>query len=415
MHNNIMAAGSKDRPPMLVTGTYAQQRASQTNHTESASEEDNDPEQAQRDKDMQKYLALIAKYFKKIYKPTNNNLKTSSNSRNKNVDTSLRYKNDNQTGHFGNQRTVTVVGARETVGSQVVQQTGIQCFSCKESGHFAKDYRKPKRVKDYSCHKEKMLLCKQAKKGVPLHAEQADWLEDMDEEIYKQELEAHYNYMHSKQLESISKTCIVEKVDSNVIPDSLDMCDNDIQTNQNAEDECAALANLIVNLTLDTEEHKKIFKKLKKANSSLTQELKECKSNLEESNTTRDSFLIVLQSKQTEHETYKTLNDCLVKEKTKVITDLKLTEEKDIEEMISMEKQLKFLNEIVYKRNQSIQTIHMLAHKGSTFNDIPTFVNPMYLKKDQSEKPCLYEILYDTSDPENRFIPDREKTLTLEK
>ncbi|GKD78046.1 hypothetical protein Tco_1340667, partial [Tanacetum coccineum] len=32
--------------------------------SESASEEDNDPEQAQKDKDMQKNLALIAKYFK---------------------------------------------------------------------------------------------------------------------------------------------------------------------------------------------------------------------------------------------------------------------------------------------------------------------------------------------------------------
>ncbi|GJV02015.1 retrovirus-related pol polyprotein from transposon TNT 1-94 [Tanacetum coccineum] len=163
--------------------------------SESASEEDSDPEQAQRDKDMQKNLALIAKYFKKIYKPTNNNLRTSSNSRNKNVDTTPRYKNDNQTGQFGNQRTVTVAGARETVGSQVVQQTGIQCFNCKEFGHFAKECRKPKRVKDYTYHKEKMLLCKQAEKGVPLQAEQADWLEDTDEEIDEQELEAHYSYM----------------------------------------------------------------------------------------------------------------------------------------------------------------------------------------------------------------------------
>nr|GEX51265.1 hypothetical protein [Tanacetum cinerariifolium] len=55
--------------------------------SETTSEEDNDPKQAQRDNDMQKNLALIAKYFKKIYKPTNNNLGTSSNSRNKNVDT----------------------------------------------------------------------------------------------------------------------------------------------------------------------------------------------------------------------------------------------------------------------------------------------------------------------------------------
>ncbi|GKF41670.1 hypothetical protein Tco_0125012, partial [Tanacetum coccineum] len=151
--------------------------------SESASEEDSDPEQAQRDKDMQKNLALIAKYFKKIYKPTNNNLRTSSNSRNKNVDTSLRYKNDNQTWQFRNQRIVTVARARETVGSQ-------EC-------------RKPKRVKDstyqlqriWSFHKEKMLLCKQAKKGVSLQAEQSDWLANTDEEIDEQELEAHYSFM----------------------------------------------------------------------------------------------------------------------------------------------------------------------------------------------------------------------------
>ncbi|GKD46955.1 hypothetical protein Tco_1271600, partial [Tanacetum coccineum] len=85
--------------------------------SESASEEDNDPEQAQ---DMQKNLALIAKYFKKIYKPTNNNLRTSSNSKNKNVDTTTRYVNDNQNGQFGNQRIENVAGARETVGSHVV-------------------------------------------------------------------------------------------------------------------------------------------------------------------------------------------------------------------------------------------------------------------------------------------------------
>ncbi|GKD74198.1 hypothetical protein Tco_1332480, partial [Tanacetum coccineum] len=138
--------------------------------SESASKEDSDPEQAQRDKDMQKILALIAKYFKKIYKPTNNNLRTSLNFRNKNVDTTPRYKNDNQPGQFGNQRTMTVAGARETVGSQVVQQTGIQCFNCKEFGYFAKECRKPKRVKDSTYHKEKMLLCKQAEKGVPLQA-----------------------------------------------------------------------------------------------------------------------------------------------------------------------------------------------------------------------------------------------------
>nr|GEY61733.1 hypothetical protein [Tanacetum cinerariifolium] len=91
---------------------------------------------------------------------------------------------------------------------------------------------------------------------------------------------------YSEQPECISNTRVVEKVVSHVIPDSPDMCNNDIQTDQNAEecdDERAALANLITNLTLDTEENKKILKQL--------------------------NCLIALQSKQTELEMFKTFND----------------------------------------------------------------------------------------------------------
>ncbi|GJW67168.1 hypothetical protein Tco_0121592 [Tanacetum coccineum] len=84
---------------------------------------------------------------------------------------------------------------------------------------------------------------------------------------------------HSEQPESINDTHVIEKDDSNVIPDSPNMCDNDNQVDQNV-----ALANLIANLKLDIDESKKIQKQLKKANASLTQELKECKSTLEETN-----------------------------------------------------------------------------------------------------------------------------------
>ncbi|GJX94736.1 hypothetical protein Tco_0349322 [Tanacetum coccineum] len=57
----------------------------------------------------------------------------------------------------------------------------------------------------------------------------------------------------------------------------------------------------------------------------------------------------------------------------------------------------------------------MLAPKFPTFNGRPTFANPMYLKKAQNEKPCLYEIPHNQSDPANSLIPDREETLTLER
>ncbi|GJZ91840.1 hypothetical protein Tco_0663905 [Tanacetum coccineum] len=165
--------------------------------SESASKEDGDPEQAQRDMDMQKNL--VAKYFKKIYKPTNNNLRTSSNTRNKTIDTSPRYKNDNQTGQFRNQRIMIVTGARETVGSQV---------------HTDDDYT-----------------------------------------VFANERQ------HFEQLVSIINTHLVEKVDSNVILDHWNLYDNDNQADQNAkeyDDECVVLANFIENLKLDNDENKKI-------------------------------------------------------------------------------------------------------------------------------------------------------------
>nr|GEZ16338.1 hypothetical protein [Tanacetum cinerariifolium] len=121
---------------------------------------------------------------------------------------------------------------------------------------------------------------------------------------------------HSEQSECIINTCLVEKVNSNVIPDSPDMYDNDIQTDQNAEDERVALANLIANLKLNIDENKTIQKQLKKANASLTQEKKECKSTLAktsrtfgEINSIWDSCLAALQSKQTVFERYKAFND----------------------------------------------------------------------------------------------------------
>ncbi|GJZ32268.1 hypothetical protein Tco_0577704 [Tanacetum coccineum] len=224
-----------------------------------------------------------------------------------------------------------------------------------------------------------MLLCKQAEKGVPLQAEQYDWLADTDKEIDEQELEAHYSYMakiqevptadsctdsepleqvqydtgynvfaneiqHSEQSESIINTCIVETGDSNVIPASPDMCDNYIQNDQNDEecdDERVALANLIANLKLDVDENKKIQKQLKKANTTLSHELTKCKSilaetsrTLEESNSIRDSCLVSLQNKQTELEKYKIFNDCTIdyeKLKHKLNETLGLLAQKDID------------------------------------------------------------------------------------
>ncbi|GJY41610.1 retrovirus-related pol polyprotein from transposon TNT 1-94 [Tanacetum coccineum] len=220
LHNAIMEAGNKDRPPIelihycLQNPPYTYQWAEKTvpvaegssettteridneyllhsfdavsnacemyeSHlkvetrnrgkaivTSSAPTYDPEPDTVTEDEEMSKeneidkLMSLISLSFKKIYKPTNNNLRTSSNT-----------------------------------STLVVQKSGIQCYNCKEYGYVSRECQKPKRVKDAAYHKEKMLLCKQEEARVQLNVEQADWKDDTDDESKDQELEAHYMYM----------------------------------------------------------------------------------------------------------------------------------------------------------------------------------------------------------------------------
>ncbi|GKB35420.1 hypothetical protein Tco_0880362 [Tanacetum coccineum] len=257
---------------------------------------DTDDESSSKDKEIDKLIALITTTFKKIYKPTNNNLRTSSNPKNLHVDNTPKYNRgtwyDRQGGQYENQRVVNVVGARENVGTQVVQQG----FNCKEFGHVARECQKPKRPRDSQYHKEKMLLCKQEEAGIHLSEKQVNWRDESDDEPDNQELEAHYSYMaqiqevspnastcgpiddiepvrkvhnsnknynvfpnvmfdndleHPKKSNSIDDTCLVEQSDNHITPDSLNMSHNGEEADQDdqmIQTERDLLASLIKQL-----------------------------------------------------------------------------------------------------------------------------------------------------------------------
>ncbi|GJU77286.1 hypothetical protein Tco_1274356 [Tanacetum coccineum] len=102
-----------------------------TPQSESASEEDSDPEQARRDKDMQKNLALLAKYFKKLYKTLPQQPRTTSKLQGQERNTTQCITIDNHQAVWDSKRRMTVAG------SSIREQ-------------------QPKRVYDYANHKEKM-------------------------------------------------------------------------------------------------------------------------------------------------------------------------------------------------------------------------------------------------------------------
>nr|GEY98732.1 hypothetical protein [Tanacetum cinerariifolium] len=193
-----------------------------------------DDEDTSKDKEIDKLMALISLSFKKIYKPTNNNLRTSSNTSRAHQDNSPRI---HRNAGYEGQRSGTIAGARDTVGTDNdIYSTVDACPNACEMWKAIKSRAnqdnsprinrsagyenqrignvvgaretigstvKTKWAKDAAYHREKMLLCKQEEAGIQLNVEQVDWRDDTDDdELEDQELEAHYMYM--AQLQEVS-------------------------------------------------------------------------------------------------------------------------------------------------------------------------------------------------------------------
>ncbi|GJW73535.1 hypothetical protein Tco_0132905 [Tanacetum coccineum] len=218
-----------------------------------------------KEKEIDKLMDLISMSFKKIYKPSNNNLRTSSNTKNMNVDNTSRTNRgtgyDRQSGQYDNQRAINIVRARENV---------------------ARECQKLKRAKDSAYHKEKMLMCKQEEAGIQLSAEQVDWRDDTDDELEDQELEAHYidddynvfanERQHPEQPGSVNDKYLMEQGDTNITHDSSDMSNNGEEADQDdqmLQKERELLASLIEQIKIGIDASKQNNKDLESSNKAL--------------------------------------------------------------------------------------------------------------------------------------------------
>nr|GEV39180.1 integrase, catalytic region, zinc finger, CCHC-type, peptidase aspartic, catalytic [Tanacetum cinerariifolium] len=180
LHNAIMEAGSKDRPPMLAPGNYIQWKSRIKRYIDT-----------KPNHELIHYCLENPPYkldWKDIEVPVSEGSPITTTARihetYKNVTQEIRDQLNAEDEADGESlesyysRNGNVAGARETVGSTVVQKSSIQCYNCKEFRHVARKCQKPKRAKDAAYHREKMLLCKQEEARIQLNAEQADWKDD---------------------------------------------------------------------------------------------------------------------------------------------------------------------------------------------------------------------------------------------
>ncbi|GJX43957.1 reverse transcriptase domain-containing protein [Tanacetum coccineum] len=181
-----------------------------------------------KEKEIDKLIALISLSFKKIYKPTNNNLITSSNTSRANQDNTPRI---NKGTRYDNQRAFNVVEAKENVDA---------------AGNYGPIF-------DVD----------------PLQKVPND---DDNYNVFANDRE------HLEQPESVNVTYLKEHSDTNITTDSLDMSDNRRDVDQDEDEDLARerdlIASLIEKIKCEIDESKDCNKLLESSNKILVDKLK---------------------------------------------------------------------------------------------------------------------------------------------
>nr|GEY59502.1 Gag-Pol polyprotein [Tanacetum cinerariifolium] len=347
-------------------------------------------DETSKDKEIDKLMALISLSFKKIYKPINNNLQTSSNTSRINQDNFLR-----------------------------INRSAGEC-------------QKPKRAKDAAYHRENMLLnwkriiCTwhNFKRFLQMlltlnlslmqnhfKREEIDQNDDDNDLANERELlaslidklkcEIDEGKNRNKFLETSNKI-LVEKLKGEI--EDFKNKNKSLESSKNYFKEANNKLSEINNLLYT--DYKKSEAELARRNSM------EYASQMEiECTKVRGDFLSYkmeyqkscTKSTQTINDLNQTISEMkdklsahqetisiLSQQKEAQIKLYKTREDKELDKVIALENKVKVFDNIVYKTGQSVQTMNMLNNKCRT-----SFIKPEFLKKAQRANPRLYDIELD--------------------
>nr|GEV06373.1 hypothetical protein [Tanacetum cinerariifolium] len=270
------------------------------------------------------------------------------------------------------------------------KQRVIVCYNCKGEGHMSKQCTKPKRKRDAEWFKDK--------------ADDLDAYDSDCDELNLEKVALMANLSHYDS-DTLTESNTESTSDSNIISYSQYMNESQYNTIQNSilpalQDDL--ILSVIEQLKIQVVNCIKINQENKQVNELLTAKLERYQ-NQERILTTQmndddksTSYALSVEIDTLKHTLSEHLKEkeSLEQKITLLTNDFQKEESRNIDRELALEKEVKELNNIMFKRNQSAQTVHMLTEPQVFYNHATRqalgFQNPCYLKKAQQLKPNLY-------------------------
>ncbi|GJU24779.1 retrovirus-related pol polyprotein from transposon TNT 1-94 [Tanacetum coccineum] len=376
-------------------------------------------------------IFLAREITQRFSNPTNNRLRTSSNTKNqaivqadkvhdgRNIRRSYVQEEVNEGTNVQNDARNTQRTLRTT---SLGTAANVQCYNCSEKGHYARNCPKP-RVRDSKYFMEQMLLAKQDEAGLILIDEQNDFLfadasrmeeikelsaniclmariqpsnfdsdegASYDSEFLNEVQTPSTSYVnllfakdkqdqkYPKQPKIINNTIGDDQIDSNIIFDEPngDVNSGSVEYDNNVQ-ESYELEQLARNAFKGVKKQQIIAKKVQQQNTVLTKQLESYKEKLS----------VVELKRQT-----------VELQKTQSILKCKMSENEDKyhDTVLDLEARAKKNEEVLLKIGNSLQGMFMLGPKPMSFYDSKVkhslgYINPYTLKKEISQNPKLYD------------------------
>ncbi|GJY04309.1 ribonuclease H-like domain-containing protein [Tanacetum coccineum] len=322
----------------------------------------------------------------------------------------------------GNQAVLTLAQQANisgTGGNNSGQQRVVKCFNCQREGHMARQCPKPKRKRDATWFRDKVLLVEAQGFSKVLNEKKLEFLADLGvtEGLVTQTVITHNATYQADDLDAYDSDCDDISTDKAVLMANLSSYGSDVlfeDTNSSTQQD-AMILSVFEQLSNQVTNCNKVNKDNLIANESLSVELERYKETKnaqfadfeKEINYLKQNLSEQLKEKELLTETFNVLKN-----------ESKEKETKNIDKEISLENKVKELDNIVYKIGQSVQTVHMLK-KPKVFYDNNLkqalgFQNPFYLKKAQHTRPMLYDRSVIAKETNVISIADSEETLMLE-